>query len=180
MKALTERRRPRLAVAIAVLATVMAGAGRAQDRASCTTLNPVPADLTVQTHDGRAVRLLNMGTRAVLVHVWSTFDPVAQSQVPALVGLDAKFRSRGLAVVGLSGDDSIETLRKYAEDHGITYQLAMPSTDARLRRVFGAKGIGHLTFLLPDGRVCGQYAPGEPMDRTEADIAAQLGEAVRR
>ncbi len=146
----------------------------------CSTLKPVPADLLVRDLEGRDVRLSALGSRAVLVHVWSTFDRASQSQVGLLIELDSKFRAKGLGVVALSGDDSPDTLRMFARDHAITYTLVTPGSDGRLRSVFGAKGVGHLTLFLPDGRVCAEYTSKVLVQQVENDIAAQLGPRAKR
>jgi hypothetical protein len=164
-----------VAVVVGITLLASASAGRGQRPPLCSGHGSVPMDLPMRDIGGSDFQLAGLKAQAILVQVWSTFDKGAQAQIPLLLGLHSRYEQSGLVIVALSGDDLPGSLQKYAKERAISYTLAMPGNDSRLRSVYGARGIGHMTLLLPNGTVCGEYGPGTAPGDVARDVAAVLG-----
>ncbi|MFF0905170.1 UNVERIFIED_CONTAM: thioredoxin-dependent thiol peroxidase [Kocuria sp. CPCC 205316] len=121
-------------------------------------------DFTLTDHEGRQVRLSDLRDRRVIVYFYpKAFTPGCTSEACDFRDNLASLESLGVTVLGVSGD-APETLRRFAEEHDLPYQL-LSDPDSATARAWGAWGektvngqtvVGPLrsTFVIePDGTV---------------------------
>jgi len=130
--ALRKKRNP---LALVVVAVVVAGmlyvgfhfARRAgSDQAETPMKNKVAPDFTLETLDGKKVRLSDLRGKAVLLNFWATWCGPCKIETPWLVELQNQYGSQGLQVVGVAMDDSgKEEIAKFAKEMGMNYPVLL-------------------------------------------------------
>lgn len=82
-------------------------------------------DLTFKDMNGAEVRLADYRGKVILVNVWATWCGPCELEIPELVEAYAKYKDKGVVILGVSLDDSAETLRAYAPKKQMTYPLLL-------------------------------------------------------
>jgi peroxiredoxin len=82
-------------------------------------------DLTFKDMNGAEVRLADYKGKVILVNVWATWCGPCELEIPELVEAYAKYKDKGVVILGVSLDDSAETLRAYAPKKQMTYPLLL-------------------------------------------------------
>ena len=83
--------------------------------------------LVVREIGGAPFDLSNLRGKVVIVNFWATWCPPCREEMPALDAFYAKFRDRGVALIGISLDRSRERDAVLAVAKTIGYPLAMLS-----------------------------------------------------
>ncbi|HSG48734.1 MAG TPA: TlpA disulfide reductase family protein [Longimicrobiales bacterium] len=120
-------------------------------------------ELRFVTLDGKEVGPGDMEGKVVIVNFWATWCPPCRLEIPSLQKVHEELGSQGVLVVGLSTDaGSLDEVRAFLEERGVTYPVGMASPQHR--RAFGGVQALPTTFILDrDGiiqhRVFGFFAP---------------------
>ena len=80
--------------------------------------------------DGNPVRLADLRGKAVWVNFWASWCPPCQFETPTVRSIDAKYRDRGLVIVAVQVQQTVETGREYAERYGLEYTIGADVTGA--------------------------------------------------
>ena len=105
------------ALALTLAAPVTAGAKQA------------PA-FTVKTLDGKPLKLADLKKRPVILDFWATWCGPCRASMPHLSTMQTRYGKQGLAVIGLSVDESgTQTVKKYANSLGVKFTLAMANDE---------------------------------------------------
>ena len=131
---------------------------------------------------GQGISTEDFRDNVLIVDFWGTWCPPCRQALPGLMKLYKKYKHRGLEIVGLNYENmndleaAAETVREFAAEVGITYQLAL-GTDEVQGQV--PRFSGYPTMLLfkrgleHDRTVVG-YTVGHE-DRLETWIRGALG-----
>ena len=96
------------------------GAASAQRLAGST----VAPDFSLESLDGKTMRLSDLRGKAVLLNFWATWCGPCKIEMPWFVDLQNKYGSQGLQIVGVAMDDaSKEDIGKFARDMGVNYPI---------------------------------------------------------
>jgi peroxiredoxin len=96
------------------------GAGSPQ-RLTQSTIAP---DFSLDTLDGKTMRLSDLRGKAVLLNFWATWCGPCKIEMPWFVDLQNQYGSQGLQIVGVAMDDgSKEDIAKFAKDMGVNYPI---------------------------------------------------------
>lgn len=114
-------------------------------------------DFTLKDMNGRDVRLADFTGKPLVVNFWATWCGPCQLEIPELVDLSAKYRDKGLVIVGISIDDSPELIRKFAAQYKVPYPLlvGLDRDDVDAAFKLGG-GIPMSVFIRRDGTVLGR------------------------
>jgi len=119
--------------------------------------------------DGTPIRLEDLRGKAVWINYWASWCPPCQFETPTIRAIDQRYRDRGLVVIGIQVQQTVQAGRDYAERYGLGYTIGADVTGAffHLYRVFA---LPTQFFIDPDGRIV-RIVNG-PM--SEADAAATI------
>ncbi len=105
-----------------------------------------PLDLTMPTLDGPDFDLLAYRGQAVLLNVFATWCEPCNEEQPLIVDFATRYKSRGLATIGINDKEPDNTVRAYRQKFGITYPIAMDRSGAFTQ---GLKAGGEFPSVLP-------------------------------
>ena len=92
-----------------------------------STLAPA---FSVKTLEGRPVHLSDYRNRPVIVDFWATWCAPCRASMPHLNDLNVRYGPKGLAVIGMSVDDTGPVpVRRFANGLGIKFTMAMANDD---------------------------------------------------
>ena len=86
---------------------------------------PLPDGTTYQLTDldGRPIRLADLRGKAVWLNFWASWCPPCQSETPMLRAMDQRYRERGLAMIGVQVQQTVDDGRKYATTYSLHYRI---------------------------------------------------------
>lgn len=110
---------------------------------------PLPAGtkapaFTTTTVGGKPLTLTSLRGKVVLLDYWATWCGPCQLATPTLQSLHRRFSKQGLAVVGMSVDDShsIADVKPFMKHFGMTYIVtASPAANGRAQYAYHVNGI---------------------------------------
>lgn len=103
--------------------------------------------------------------KPLLLEFWATWCPPCRQSIPHLNEIYAKFKDRGLQVVGVTDEPNM-VIRKFQKKIPMDYPVAT-DTGGRLSQKMGIRGIPHAFLVNKEGEIVWQ---GHPMSMPEAEI----------
>lgn len=135
----------------------VAAVGLASCHSKPTTVEYASFNFTLKDMNGHDVRLSDYKGKPLLVNFWSTTCGPCQLETPELVDLAAKYKERGLAIIGISIDDTPNDIRAFADHYKVTYPLLVGDGRDEVTEAFGLKdAIPMSVFITPKGTVMGR------------------------
>ena len=180
------KRDPVVIIVIAMVVTLMLVFGIQKSRRSSGGPEPAGADLlgktapdfTLQSLDGKSLRLSDFRGKAVVLNFWATWCEPCKIEMPWFVDLQKKYASEGLQILGVAMDDaSPQEIGKFAKQMEVNYPVMvgkdsvgdayggvqfLPATfyigrDGKvIERVFGIKGRGEIEDAVKKALAQGQ------------------------
>jgi thiol-disulfide isomerase/thioredoxin len=180
------KRNPAALVVAAVVAAAMLFYGvhmarRSGPPPSITRSGPAP-DFTLETLDGKNVRLADLRGKAVLLNFWATWCGPCKIETPWLVELQNQYGSQGLQVIGVAMDDSgKDEIAKFAKDMGVNYPVLL-GKEAVGDAYGGVPALPESFFIGRDGKIVdkiiGLKGKGEIEDSIKKALETQTGNAA--
>ena len=137
---------------------------------------PVPNYVAVSL-EGDSVSLAGQRGKVVLFNVWATWCHPCREEIPELRALHAKYRDRGLELVGVSVDASgeDEAIRAFMKDFEMAYPV-WRDPDERVSTQFLLIGVP-ATFLIDREGVLRWKKVG-PIQPGDAALVAAIEQAL--
>ena len=131
------------------------------------------ANLALKFKDinGKPVTLSEYKGKVVLLDFWATWCPPCRKEIPGLISLYDAYRARGLAVVGVSMDDSKSDIRKFAKKLGMNYPILIGYGHEGLEPAFGPLPLPMAFVISRDGRICFKHDGMTEKDQLEREIS---------
>jgi len=139
---------------------------------------PAP-DFTLESLDGKNVRLSDLRGKAVLLNFWATWCGPCKIETPWLVEMQDKYGTQGLQVVGVAMDDSgKDEIAKFAKDMGMNYPVLL-GKEAVGDDYGGVPALPESFFISRDGKIVdkiiGLRGKAEIEDSIKKALTAQPG-----
>jgi len=128
------------------------------------------ATVELRDLDGNPVRLADLRGKVVWINFWASWCPPCQYETPTLRAMDERYRDRGLAIIGVQVQQTVDVGREYAERYGLEYTIGADVTGA----IFHAYRVFALPtqfFIDLEGRV--RAIVNGPLDDTRAAAAIE-------
>ena len=103
--------------------------------------------------------------KPLLLEFWATWCPPCRTSIPHLNEIHAKFKDRGLLVIGVT-DEPNAVIKKFQKDVPMDYAVAT-DTGGRLNEKMGINGIPHAFLVNKSGEIVWE---GHPNRLTDEDI----------
>lgn len=109
---------------------------------------------TLKDMDGRDVRLADFSGKPLIINLWATWCGPCRLEMPQLVQLSAKYKDRGLNIIGISVDDRPEDVRAFAAEFKVNYPMLVGlGRDEVLAALGYTGGVPMSLFVNADGTV---------------------------
>jgi peroxiredoxin len=140
----------------------VAGDVKASANRSCgPDAKPANLDFIIKDMDGKDVNLAAFKGKVVLLNFWATWCAPCLEEIPSFVELQAQYRDKGLAVVGISVDDPIEKLKPFAAEFRMNYPVLAGADRNDVQDAFGPMfGIPVSVLISRDGTICKRFIGG--------------------
>ena len=122
--------------------------------------------------DGRPIRLADLRGRVVWLNFWASWCPPCQAETPTLRDMDRAYRDRGLSLIAVQVQQTVEEGRSYAEKYGLEYVIGA-DVSAAIFRTYRVFALPTQFFIDPDGVI--RSVVNGPL---EADAARKTIEAL--
>lgn len=110
-------------------------------------------DFTLESLDGKSMRLSDLRGKAVLLNFWATWCGPCKIETPWLVELQNRYGPEGLQVIGVAMDDSAkEDIAKFAKDMGVNYPVLL-GKEAVGDAYGGVPALPESFFIGRDGKI---------------------------
>jgi thiol-disulfide isomerase/thioredoxin len=109
---------------------------------------PAPA-LDFQTVDGRLIHAKDLAGKVVLLDFWATWCAPCRAALPELESIGKRYDPAKFAMISVSTDSTLPTLRLFLETHPTTVTQVWDG-NSRLRKLYGIQGFP--TYLLIDAK----------------------------
>jgi thiol-disulfide isomerase/thioredoxin len=130
--------------------------------------------------DGRAFRLPDLRGQVVLLHFWTFACGNCEHMLPSYAAWDARYRTRGLRVVGvhtpeLPREHSIPALREQVKKKNIEWTV-VPDGEEEIWTAFGVHAWPTVFVIDRDGKIRGSFVGDDRSADIEALIERTLGD----
>ena len=122
--------------------------------------------------EGNPIRLADLRGRAVWVNFWASWCPPCQSETPILREVDERYRDRGLTLVAVQVQQTVEDGLAYADRYGLEYAIGA-DVSAAVFRTYRVYALPTQFFIDTDGVI--RVVINGPLD---LDAAIRLVEPI--
>jgi thiol-disulfide isomerase/thioredoxin len=134
-----------------------------------------PLTFTINDMNGKKVDLAAYKGKVVLLDFWATWCGPCKAEIPNFVDLQKQYGSKGLAVLGVSVDDTVDKLKPFAAEFKMNYPVLVGLGRDDVQDAFGPLYGIPTTFLISrDGRICRKNTGIQGREKYERDIKALL------
>lgn len=138
-----------LLVAFALGLTLLAGALPAQ---AVVTVQSAAPDFTLQTAEGRNLRLQEQRGQVVMVNFWATWCGPCRQEMPHLNRLYGKYQASGFTLLGVNVDDDPRQAVAAAARLGLKFPVLLDADKAVIKR-YDIGSMPASVLIDRDGRV---------------------------
>src|SRR6266446_5198204 len=153
------KRNPLALVVVAVAVAGMLFVGLRMARRSGVIAAPritqatVAPDFSLESLDGKNMRLSDLRGKAVLLNFWATWCGPCKIEMPWFVDLQKQYGPQGLQIVGVAMDDaSKEDIGKFAKDMGVNYPILI-GKEAVGEQYGGVNALPETFLIGRDGKI---------------------------
>jgi peroxiredoxin len=126
-----------------------------------------PPDFTALSLGGAPAKLADTKGKIVLLNFWATWCPPCRAEMPSLESLWKKMKDKDFAIMGVSGGESLDTVKSFVEAGGYTYPIfADPSNGIASK--YGVRAIPTTLVLNKEGGVIASKIGGAAYDGADS------------
>ncbi|WP_322802678.1 TlpA disulfide reductase family protein [Thermoflexus sp.] len=131
---------------------------------------------SLRTLEGETLSIGDLRGRAVILNFWATWCPPCRAEMPAFQRLYARYRDRGLVVLGVnatSGDDRAAVLA-FRQQYGLTFPILLDEA-GQVQQRYRITALPTTFFIDPQG-IIRDVVIGGPL--SEAAMEARLSDLL--
>ncbi len=103
-------------------------------------------DFTMQTLEGKQVKLADYGGKVVLVNIWAPWCGPCKSETPGFIRLYEKYKSKGFEIVGVAVQTNEGDVRSFLATYKVPWRVGIKEEVAQ----------NYGTYGLPDNYLFGR------------------------
>jgi len=152
------------------------GMAQAADGAACPA-NSKAANLnfTMKDMNGKDVRLSDYKGKVILLDFWATWCGPCKVEIPWFVEFQQKYGAKGLQVIGVSVDDTIDKLKPYVAQFKMNYPVLQGLNHDDVQDAYGPMwGIPVTALISRDGKICAKHTGMSSKPSFENEIKSLL------
>jgi thiol-disulfide isomerase/thioredoxin len=149
------------AAAVGLAAVAISGIGEqtkpGSGAAGSCAPNAKPAKLnfTLKDISGKDVKLSSYKGKVVLLNFWATWCGPCKIEIPWFNEFQQKYQDKGLVVVGISTDDTVEQLKPFVAQYKMNYPILLGLGRDDVTDALGpVLGLPTTLLISRDGRIC--------------------------
>ncbi|MFL2855777.1 MAG: TlpA family protein disulfide reductase [Pseudohongiellaceae bacterium] len=161
---------------LAILCSAVAPAFSQDDSASCSVKDrSANLEFTLQDMHGNDVQLWDYRGKVILLDFWATWCAPCRIEIPGFIELLDKYEDQGLAILGISVDDPVDSLLFYAEEMKMDYPVLIGDGRDDVKESYGPLIGFPTTFLIDrEGDICYSHSGFAPKQQFETEILSLL------
>jgi peroxiredoxin len=126
-----------------------------------------PPDFTALSLSGAPAKLGDTKGKIVILNFWATWCPPCKAEMPSLEALWKGMKDKDFTIMGVSGGESLETVKSFVEAGGYTYPIfADPPNGVAAK--YGVRAIPTTLILNKDGGVIASKVGGASYDSSDS------------
>jgi cytochrome c biogenesis protein CcmG/thiol:disulfide interchange protein DsbE len=135
--------------------------------------HPLAPAFSLTDITGKPLKLSDYRGKVVMLDFWATWCGPCRIEIPGFIQLQNQYGRRGLAIIGISMDDSSEPVVEFYKELHMNYPVAVGND--RLGELYGGVLGLPTTFLIGrDGRIYAKHVGATDIDVLEAEIKQLL------
>jgi thiol-disulfide isomerase/thioredoxin len=175
------KRNPFALVVVAVVVALMLYVGfhmaRRHGSAPRLAQSTVAPDFSLESLDGKSMRLSDLRGKTVLLNFWATWCGPCKIEMPWFVELQKQYGAQGLQIIGVAMDGaSKEDIAKFAQSMGVNYPILI-GKEAVGDAYGGVPALPETFFIGRDGKlvdkIIGLKGKGEIEDSIRKALKTQ-------
>jgi len=125
--------------------------------------------------EGRKVSLSQFKGKVIILDFWATWCVPCKEEIPGFIELQKKYGDRGLQIVGVSVDDTMNQAKKYATEMKMNYPILLAEGKEDILKAYDPiKGIPVSIVIDREGRIATRHEGIAKMDVFEKEILPLL------
>jgi peroxiredoxin len=149
--------------------------GTASSAACDPNAKPMNLEFTLKDLNGADVKLSSFKGKVILLDFWATWCAPCMVEIPGFVELQTKYKAKGLVVVGLSVDDTIEQLKPFVAHYAMNYPVLLAKDHEEIQEAFGPLWGLPTTYVIGrDGKACRKHMGLTSKTQFEKEILGLL------
>ena len=112
---------------------------------------PVP-EFALTGLDGTQTSIHAFRGKLLVLNVWATWCPPCRREMPSLERLSKSADSQRIAVAGIATDQSMNAVREFMAQHGITFRI-FTDTPSNVANALGVLVYPETLLIAPDGKI---------------------------
>lgn len=139
----------------------------------------IAPDFTLASLTGEEVSLSDTRSKnkAIILAFWATWCPPCRQEIPALRRLHQEFSKAGLAILAVTSEKDLSSLKKFAKQQSLPYTV-LPNPQHNVALSYRVKNIPR-TFLINKSGVILKVWAGWRGKEEEAEIRTELAKLLR-
>lgn len=136
---------------------------------------PDAPDFQLKTLQGKTINLGDYRGKAVLLNFWATWCVPCKAEMPSLVDFQKRYGPKGLVVLGIAMDSSIDPVKEFTEKLKINFPILLGNQ--ALADKYYVKALPVSIFIDRNGRITDQVpeAASRSFIENEIQLALQNG-----
>lgn len=114
------------------------------------------SDFKMKTVDGKTFKLSKLRGKYVVLDFWASWCPDCRRDMPEMLRMYDRFRSKGVEFVGVSFDTDVQKWKDALQKYGIRWTQVSELVkfhDTQISKAYGVKWIPSMVLIDPKGKV---------------------------